>query len=57
MSKKMGRPPKLAGESKMGIVGIRFTEEEKKALEAVALSEGKKLSPWAREILLSHLPK
>ena len=50
---KTGRPKLKHTERKGEIIGVRFTVEERKRLEAVAAKSGNPLSQWARKSLLA----
>lgn len=46
-----GRPP-LAGKPKEERLEIRFTDDEKREVDAAAARSGKPLATWARDSLL-----
>ena len=52
MSARMGRPRKAAGEVKQSTLSIRFTPEEREAIERAANEAGVSASEWARRTLL-----
>lgn len=50
---RIGRPPVPKRLAKGALLSVRFTAEERKALEQAAEREGLKLSEWARRALLA----
>ena len=50
---KMGRPKLPRGEAKSAMVRARVSPSERRAIESAARAEGKDISEWAREILIS----
>lgn len=53
MKKKLGRPPVPKKEQKASLLSVRFSAQERRALEHAAERGGLKLSEWARRVLLS----
>lgn len=53
MKNKIGRPPVPKKLAKGALLSVRFSAEERKALERAAEREGLKLSEWARRALLA----
>jgi predicted HicB family RNase H-like nuclease len=49
--KKAGRPPLAKGEAKAIVLQSRVQENEKKAYQNAAKSQGKDLSTWIRDTL------
>jgi predicted HicB family RNase H-like nuclease len=49
--RKVGRPKLPKGEAKGKIVPVRFSAEERKAIEAAAKAEKLSLSEWIRSTL------
>jgi hypothetical protein len=49
---KIGRPPVPKKLAKGSLLSVRFTEEERGALERAAKQAGVVLSAWARGVLL-----
>jgi hypothetical protein len=49
----MGRPPLPKGEAKGSLLSVRFSEDERQALDHAAKRIGERLSEWARRVLLS----
>lgn len=56
MSQKkiIGRPKLPEGKGKKTVFPLRMSEDEHKTLMDAAKAENSALSPWARNILLSH---
>jgi hypothetical protein len=50
---KMGRPPVPKKLAKGALLSVRFSTDERKALERAAERDGIRLSEWARRALLS----
>jgi predicted HicB family RNase H-like nuclease len=48
---RIGRPPVPAKLAKGSLLSVRFSEDERKALERAAEREGVSLSEWARGTL------
>lgn len=57
MKKKPGRPPVPKKQQKGSLLSVRFSETERRALEAAADNAGATLSAWARRVLLTALGK
>lgn len=55
MSRKarIGRPPLPKKLAKGSLLSVRFSADERRALERTANREGAKLSEWARRVLLA----
>lgn len=53
--RKPGRPKLPKGEAKGKIVPIRFTADERKALEAAAKAKDQTVSEWIRNTALATL--
>jgi hypothetical protein len=52
VKKKLGRPPVPKKLAKGTLLSVRFSAEERKALEGAAERGGLRLSEWARRMLL-----
>ena len=52
MSARGGRPPLREEERRRVLLSVRFSEEERRALDAAAKRSGESLSDWARRSLL-----
>jgi hypothetical protein len=50
---RMGRPPKPKADRAAKLLGVQFTNAERRELEAAAKLAGESLSEWARNLLLS----
>ena len=50
---KMGRPKLPKKLAKGSLLSVRFTAEERKALDAAAARAGLSLSQWARKTILA----
>jgi hypothetical protein len=50
---KLGRPPVPKKLAKGSLLSVRFSGDERKALEQAAERKGVKLSEWARRVLLA----
>jgi hypothetical protein len=50
---KIGRPPVSKKLEKASLLSVRFTADERKALEAAAGRGGLRLSEWARRVLIA----
>jgi predicted HicB family RNase H-like nuclease len=53
--KKVGRPPLAKGEAKTIVLQSRVQENEKKAYQNAAKSQGVDLSTWIRQTLNKHI--
>lgn len=56
MSAKRGRPAKAPGEAKASMFAVRLTPAERAAVADAARRAGKRVTEWAREILLASTP-
>lgn len=52
-AKGPGRPKTPRKIAKSALLSVRFSESERKALDAAASGRGLKLSEWAREALIN----
>jgi predicted HicB family RNase H-like nuclease len=52
---KIGRPKLPKRERRGKLLGVRFTDAERRELDAAANAAGKTLSQWARDTLLDAL--
>lgn len=50
---KLGRPKLPKRQRKGNLLGVRFTDAERKELDAAADAVGATLSTWARDVLLA----
>ena len=50
---RMGRPPLPKGEAKGSLLSVRFSVDERRALDQAAERNGERLSEWARRALLA----
>jgi len=50
---RIGRPPVPAKLAKGSLLSVRFSEDERKAMDRAAERAGLKLSEWARRALIA----
>lgn len=54
---RIGRPPVPKKLAKASLLSVRFSASERKALDRASEQSGKRLSEWARHVLLAAAEK